>query len=149
MKTIFIAALAVLSAGPAMAQTAVQGVPPQGGPATNVPVLEGAQAAPDCGALNVPADKAFCVTAPLASMQALGDAYIARFQSEGWEVAMGDANYLLFAKRRADGQCEGLQMLAFYDTTRPDSPTAPGYLGFGTVPTMPCAERAADAPAAQ
>ncbi len=142
MKTIFIAAaLAALSAGSAMGQDA------QGGPATNVPVLEGAQAAPDCGALNVPADKAFCVTAPLAGMQALGEAYIGLFQAEGWEVVMGDANYLVFAKRRDDGQCDGLQMLAFYDPNRPDSPTTPGYLAFGATPPMAC--QAASAPAAQ
>ena len=37
-------------------------------------------------------------------------------------------------------------MLAFYDQARPDSPTTPGYLGFGAVPTMDCQ---AAAPAAQ
>jgi len=144
MKMIFIAVVAALAAGSAMAQESVQG-----GPATNVPVLEGAQAAPDCGALSVPADKAFCVTAPLASMQSVGEAYITLFQAEGWQIVMGDANYIVFARRRADDQCEGLQMLAFYDDTRPDSPTTPGYLGFGAIPSMPCAERAADAPATQ
>ncbi|HEY1223765.1 MAG TPA: hypothetical protein VGE54_00940 [Brevundimonas sp.] len=147
MKTVFIAALAVLSAGSAMAQT--QSAPPQGGPATNVPVLEGAVAAPDCGALSVPADQAFCVTAPLAGLGAVGEAYIALFQAEGWQVAAGGENYVLFARRTSETQCEGLQMLAFYDQTRPDSPTAPGYLGFGAVPTMPCQPATAAAPAAQ
>lgn len=137
MKSVFIAALAALSAGSAFAQDGAQ-TPPQGGPATNVPVLEGAQAAPDCGALNVPADKAFCVTAPLAGLGAVGEAYIALFKAEGWQVAVGDANYILFARRKGEDQCEGLQMLAFYDQTRPESPTTPGYLGFGSVPTMPC-----------
>ena len=150
MKTIFIAAMAALSAGSVLAQDAPpQTAAPQGGPATNVPVLEGAQAAPDCGALSVPPTQAFCVTAPLAGMQSVGEAYISLFQAEGWEIALGDANYLLFARRMADGQCEGLQMLAFYDTNRPDSPTTPGYLAFGSVPTMRCVERAPDAPVAQ
>ena len=137
MKTIFIAALAALSAGSALAQEAVQG-----GPATNVPLLQGAAAAPDCGGLSVTPDRAYCVTAPLVNMQTVGEAYIALFQAEGWQPVAGDANYVIFARRKADGQCEGLQMLAFYDTAAPNSPTAPGYLGFGAVPTMPCADRA-------
>ncbi|NBB52395.1 hypothetical protein GVN24_29350 [Rhizobium sp. CRIBSB] len=141
MKTILIATLAALSAGSAMAQGQTS-APAQGGPATGVPVLEGAQAAPDCGALSVPASQAFCVTAPLASMQSVGDAYIARFQSEGWEIVVGEANYLIFARRRTQAQCEGLQMIAFYDTALPDTPTTPGFLGFGTIPSIPCAERA-------
>lgn len=145
MKTIFIAALAVLSANGASAQTA-PAAPAPGGPATNVPVLNGAQAAPDCGALNVPADQAFCVTAPLASMQSVGEAYISLFQAEGWEIVAGDANYLMFARRKADNQCEGLQMLAFYDSSRPEGPAVPGYLGFGAIPTIPCGERAAGGP---
>ncbi len=145
MKSVFIAALAVLSAGSAIAQDA-----PQGGPASGVPVLEGAQAAPDCGALSVPADKAFCVSAPLASMQSVGEAYIGHLEGQGWQIVMGDANYLVFAKPRGDGQCDGLQMLAFYDDTAPDTPTTPGYLAFGTTPPIPCTPRAADAaPAAQ
>ncbi len=137
MKSIFIAAaLAALSAGSALAQDAAQG-----GPATNVPVLPGTVAAPDCGSLNIPADRAFCVTAPVTELGAVGEAYIALFQAEGWEIALGGENYLLFARRKTDDQCEGLQMLAFYDTNLPETPPPPGYLGFGAVPTMPSAER--------
>lgn len=136
MKTLLVAALAALSAGSAMAQT--QGAPAQGGPATNVPVLAGAQAAPDCGALNVPADRAFCVTAPVTGLGAIGEAYIALFQAEGWQIAAGGENYVLFARRKDEAQCEGLQMLAFYDTSLPESPPPPGYLAFGAVPTMDC-----------
>jgi len=148
LKSFLIAGVVALSAGSAMAQSQTP-APSPGGPATNVPVLEGAQVAADCGALSVPPTQAYCVTAPLASMQSVGEAYIARFRSEGWEIVLGEANYVIFARQQSAGSCEGLQMIAFYDTALPDTPTTPGYLGFGSIPSIPCAERPAEAATAQ
>jgi len=41
-----------------------------------------------------------CVTAPLASIGALADAYLANFESQGWIAAAGDAGQSLIAERR-------------------------------------------------
>lgn len=141
MKTL-IALTAVVSlglAGPVLAQS-------QGEAAAETPILAGATAAPDCGNLYGLAGKAFCVSAPLASVGALADAYVAHFEGQGWLGAGGDSNRVVLVKRRESGGCDGIQMIAFYDTTRPASPTATGYLGFATIPGDVCA---AAAPAAQ
>lgn len=134
MKSILIAvsALAALGAGAATAQST-------GAPASNTPVLSGATPAPDCGNLYGLAGQAFCVTAPLAAVGGLADAYIAHFEAQGWLVASGENNRVVFIKRRDGGGCDGLQMLAFYDTSRPAGPEAEGFLGFATIPGDVCA----------
>ena len=135
MKLTLLAAAAALFAAPAMAQGALP----------DVPVLAGATATPDCGNLYGLAGKAFCVSAPLAGISALADVYVAELESQGWLAAGGDANRVVFVKRREGGGCDGLQMQAFYDTSRPAGPTATGYLGFGVIPGDVCA---ADQPGA-
>lgn len=129
MKLTLLAAAAVLIAAPATAQGALP----------DVPLLAGATAAPDCGNLYGLAGKAFCVSAPLAAVGSLADAYVAELESRGWLVAAGDANRVVFVKRRDGGGCDGLQMQAFYDTSRPAGPEATGYLGFGVIPGDVCA----------
>ncbi|CAN7330744.1 hypothetical protein [Brevundimonas sp. LjRoot202] len=140
MKLILLAAAAALFTGPAMAQS----------PLPDVPTLAGATSAPDCGNLYGLAGKAFCVSAPLAGIGALADAYVAELEGRGWLAAGGDANRVVFVKRREGGGCDGLQMQAFYDTSRPAGPEATGYLGFGLIPGDVCAAgepgAAADAP---
>ena len=135
MKLTLLAAAAALIAAPAMAQGALP----------DVPVLAGATATPDCGNLYGLAGKAFCVSAPLAGISALADVYVAALESQGWLAAGGDAHRVVFVKRREGGGCDGLQMQAFYDTSRPAGPTATGYLGFGVIPGDVCA---ADQPGA-
>ena len=129
MKLTLLAAVAALFAGP----TAAQGSLP------DVPLLAGATPAPDCGNLYGLAGKAFCVSAPLAAVGSLADAYVTELESRGWLVAAGDANRVVFVKRRDGGGCDGLQMQAFYDTSRPAGPEATGYLGFGVIPGDVCA----------
>lgn len=129
MKLTLLAAAAVLIAAPATAQGALP----------DVPLLAGATAAPDCGNLYGLAGKAFCISAPLAAVGSLADAYVAELESRGWLVAAGDANRVVFVKRRDGGGCDGLQMQAFYDTSRPAGPEATGYLGFGVIPGDVCA----------
>jgi hypothetical protein len=128
MTFLLLAAAAVL-AGPAP----VQGALP------DVPILAGATASPDCGNLYGLAGKAFCVSSPLPGVAALADAYIAELEGRGWIAAGGDDNRVVFVKRREGGGCDGLQMQAFYDTSRPVSPEATGYLGFGVIPGDVCA----------
>lgn len=139
MKMMMLAAAAVLLAAPATAQEA----PP---PVTSSPeamVLPGATLAPDCGNLYGLAGRAFCVSAPLAGIGTLADAYIADLQSRGWLPAGGEDNRVVFVRRRDGGGCDGLQMQAFYDTSGPASPASLGYLGFGPIPGNVCADQPA------
>jgi len=160
MKTVFaVATAALMMAGSALAQTTpapatpapAAPVPagPQGVPATDVPVLPGAELAPDCGNLYGMNGRAFCVAILLANVATVADTYIADFEGKGWLVAAGDDNRVIFVKRRDGGGCDGLQMQAFYDTSRPAAPTSLGYLGFATIPGNVCAAAPAAAPAAQ
>lgn len=143
MKTMMIAAVLapVLAVLPmtAMAQTA------EVGHAVEAPVLPGATVDATCGGLYGLAGKAFCVTAPLASVGALAEAYITHFESEGWIAAGGDENRVVFVKRRDGGGCDGMQIQAFYDLSRPAAPEAPGYIGMATIPGDVCAAPAAGA----
>ncbi len=133
---ILISASAVLGllAGAAMAQTEQ----PQGAPAADMPVLGVAQVSPDCGDLHGMNGKAFCVMAPLAGIGELAESYISTLETQGWLVASGESNRVVFVKRRPEGGCDGLQMVAFYDTARPAAPESAGYLGFATIPGNIC-----------
>ena len=99
-----------------------------------VPVLAGAQRAPDCGNLYGLVGNAFCVTTSLSNMESLTDAYISHFGAQGWLIAGGSGDRAVFVRRRDGGGCEGLQMMAFRDTSQPATTEAPGYLGFSAVP---------------
>jgi len=128
MKLTLLAAAAAFIAAPVVAQGALP----------DVPLLAGATPAPDCGNLYGLAGKAFCVSAPLAAVGSLADAYVTELESRGWLVAAGDDNRVVFIRRRDGGGCDGLQMQAFYDTSRPAGPDATGYLGFGVIPGDVC-----------
>lgn len=99
-----------------------------------VPVLAGAQRAPDCGNLYGLVSNAFCVTTSLSNMEGLTDAYVTHFGAQGWLIAGGSGDRAVFVRRREGGGCEGLQMMAFRDTSQPATAEAPGYLGFSSVP---------------
>ncbi|HEX8660504.1 MAG TPA: hypothetical protein VF686_01465 [Brevundimonas sp.] len=148
MKIAGLAAAAALMAAPVWAQAPA--APAPAAPAVVSPdamVLPGATLAPDCGGLYNLAGRAFCVSAPLAGIGALADTYVADLQTKGWLTAGGDDNRVVFVRRRDGGGCDGLQMQAFYDTSRPAGPAAIGYLGFGPIPGDVCAAQPA-APAA-
>ena len=72
----------------------------------------------------------------VGSLTAVGSSGISTCRGRG---AGGDTNRVVFVKRREGGGCDGLQMQAFYDTSRPAGPDATGYLGFGTIPGDVCA----------
>lgn len=118
----------------------------QGGPA-DFGLLPGAELSADCGGLNNLAGRAWCVTAQLGQIGALADAYIADLSSKNWLAAGGDENRVVFIKRREAGGCDGMQMVAFYDTTKTAVAELPAYLGFATIPGDVCAAQSA-APAA-
>ncbi len=150
-----LAATAVLSLS-----TAVQAQTPGQTPAAPTPapgqvqpadvgLLPGARLSADCGGLNNLAGRAWCVTAPLGQVGALADAYIADLATKGWLAAGGDENRVVLIKRREGGGCEGMQMVAFYDTTKTAVAELPGYLGFAVVPGDVCAQAAAEKPASE
>jgi hypothetical protein len=142
----FLAATAALSLSTAVqAQTAA---PAQVQPA-EVALLPGAQLSPDCGGLNNLTGRAWCVTAPLGQVGALADAFIADLATKGWLAAGGDENRVVFVKRREAGGCDGMQMVAFYDTTKTAVAELPAYLGFAVVPGDVCAQPAAEKPASE
>lgn len=127
---------------PAASPAAPQPAGPQGAPATGIPLLQGAEPAPDCGNLFGLNGKAFCVAALMANVGTVAEAYISDLETKGWLAAGGDDNRVVFVKRREGGGCDGMQMQAFYDTSRPASPTSLGYLGFATIPGNVCAAAA-------
>jgi len=157
MKTLLIAAvlaaaspsltLAQNTAAPAP-QAPVQTAPtvPPGPAATGMPDLPPATESADCGGLL--RSPAFCVTAQLDQIGALADAYIADLETKNWLAAGGDDNRVVFIKRREAGGCDGMQMVAFYDTTKTAVAELPGYLGFATIPGDVCAAAAAATPPA-
>lgn len=146
-----LAATAVLSLSAAAAQAQTPAPAPvaaqQGAPA-DVGLLSGAELSADCGGLNNLAGRAYCVTAQLGQIGALADAYIADLETKGWLAAGGDENRVVLIKRREAGGCDGMQMVAFYDTTKTAVAELPAYLGFATVPGDVCAQ-AATPPAGQ
>jgi hypothetical protein len=159
MKILTIAATALLFSAGVCSTASAQTPPPaatapaapagpQGHPATDIPLLQGAEPAPDCGNLYDLNGKAFCVGILMSNVGTVAEAYIADLQTRGWLVAAGDENRVVFIKRKDGGGCDGMQMQAFYDTSRPAAPTSLGYLGFATIPGDVCAAHPAPAPAA-
>lgn len=110
---------------------------------SDIPVLAPAVASADCGGLlKAPA---FCVTARMDQTGAVAEAYLAHLEQKGWLAADGDDNRVILVKRREAGGCDGLQMVAFYDTTKPQAAEAPAFLGFATIPGDVCAAPAGGA----
>ena len=142
-----LSAPAVQAQTPAPAAPAAPQSTQQGGPA-DVGLLPGAELSADCGGLNNLAGRAWCVTAQLGQIGALADAYIADLSSKNWLAAGGDENRVVFIKRREAGGCDGMQMVAFYDTTKTAVAELPAYLGFATIPGDVCAAAAATPSAA-
>ncbi|WAC60580.1 hypothetical protein [Brevundimonas sp. SL130] len=143
-----LAATAALSLSTAVQAQTSAPAPTQVQPA-DVALLPGAQLSPDCGGLNNLAGRAWCVTAPLGQVGALAEAYIADLATKGWLAAGGDENRVVLIKRREGGGCEGMQMVAFYDTTKTAVAELPGYLGFAVVPGDVCAQAAAEKPVSE
>jgi hypothetical protein len=110
----------------------------RGEPVHDVPLLGIATVAPTCGDLPLSAPVS-CVSAPLAAMSSVAEAYIDHYKGLGWLPADGDDNRIVLIKRREAGGCDGMQIVAFYDTTVAAGPATPGFLGFATIPGNICA----------
>jgi len=129
-------AFAALMALPAAAQDAAPTAPaPQ---TVELPQVAGATADPTCGGRAELARIAFCISSTQAGMQGVADAYSAAFTGQGWLVGAGDANLIVFVRRKEGGGCEAFQMQAFADETRTPGPGAPAYLAFATIPGDVC-----------
>jgi hypothetical protein len=88
---------------------------------------------------------AVCVTARLDQIAALATAYEEHLTGLGWLAADGDDNRIIFVRRRDGGGCDGMQMVAFYDESKPAEATSPGYLGFAAIPGDVCTGQPAPA----
>lgn len=132
MRSVFIAAFgaACLAAGCASAQDAA--------PEVALPLVEGMSFDDTCGPRPQYQGKAVCVTGSLASIGPVAETYIGHFTGQGWQVVSGQDNGLIFARRRASGGCDGLEMAAYYDESRPVAPATAGWLAFAPMPGDLC-----------
>lgn len=138
MKTLILAAVAAVFAAPALAQTP----PPL---EVDIPDVAGVTADPTCGGKAQIAQQAFCVTTTQAGVNDVVTAYTAAFERQGWLAAAGDNNRVVYVRRKAEGGCDGFQMLAFADDTRLPAPGAPAWLAMATIPGDVCAASAPQA----
>lgn len=131
MRTMTAAMLAALAvAGGAQAQSQSN--------AATLPLLAGAQAAPDCGGAHT-ATAAVCVRTTIGALQTVFDAYVTFFQVQGWTSAGAIDNGLVMTRPRSAGGCDGLQVVAFNDPDQGSAPDSPGYLAVAPLPGDPCA----------
>ena len=137
MKIVMMAAAAVLLAAPAMAQTSP--APLQ----VDIPELPTAVADPTCGGKVGLAQQALCVMTTQGAIGGLVDAYSEAFRLQSWLAAGGEDNRVVYVKRRAEGGCDGFQMLAFADESRVPGPAEPAWLAFAAIPGDVCAARPA------
>jgi len=124
-------------------------VPAQAADPAQQLVLPGATRAPDCGGRAELARIAFCVTAPIGTMNTLGEAYVAKLGETGWLPADGSDNRVVFVRRRDSGGCDGLQMLAFYNEDQPVDESTPGFFALTAIPGDVCASAPAQSAPAQ
>jgi hypothetical protein len=141
MKTLILAAAAVVFAAPAMAQTPTR-------LNVEIPPVQGVTADPTCGGKTAIAQQATCVTTTQAGIGDVVTAYTADFARQGWLAAGGGDNLIVYVKRKPDGGCDGFQMLAFADETRVAAPGAPAWLALATIPGDVCARPASQPPVA-
>jgi hypothetical protein len=76
---------------------------------------------------------------------ALVDTYSEAFRLQNWLAAGGEDNRVVYVRRRAEGGCDGFQMLAFADESRVPGPAEPAWLAFAAIPGDVCAARPAAA----
>jgi hypothetical protein len=137
MRALLFSALAagLVAAGGAAAQT------PQAEVA--LPLVEGMEFDDGCGPRPQFQGRAICVRGALASIGPAAEAYIAHYASQGWEVVAGEDNGVVLARRRPDGACDGLEIAAFYDESRPVAPATQAWIAFAPLPGNLCAGTAA------
>ena len=137
MKIVMMAAAAALLAAPAMAQTPA---PLQ----VEIPELPTGVSDPTCGGKAGLAQQALCVMTTQGAIGGLVDAYSEAFRLQNWLAAGGENNRVVYVRRRAEGGCDGFQMLAFADESRVPGPAEPAWLAFAAIPGDVCAARPAE-----
>ena len=150
MRTVMMAALATLLAGPAIAQEPAPAAPPTPVLAplpVEIPDRPEATPDPTCGGREGLRQRARCIQTTQGAIGGLADAYNAAFASQGWLAAGGDDNRVVYVKRRPEGGCDGFQMLAFAAETPTEGPAEPAYVALAAIPGDVCATPPA-APAA-
>lgn len=130
------AALLVAGAASAQSTAGAQGE-------VGLPLVAGTEFDDTCGPRPQYQGKAICVRGNLASIEPVADAYIGHFTGQGWQVVSGEANGVIFARKRADGGCDGLELAAYYDESRPIAPATPAWLAFAPLPGDLCPGAAA------
>lgn len=137
MRTVFVAAFAAacLSAGAAAAQDAAAEV--------GLPLVEGMAFDDTCGPRPQYQGKAMCVRGALASIGPVAETYIGHFKGQGWQVVDGRENGVIFARRRLEGGCDGLELAAYYDENRPVGPATQAWIAFAPLPGDVCPVAAA------
>jgi hypothetical protein len=108
----------------------------------DLPVLEGAAAAPDCGGMPTvfEGDPVACVTAPIDRIDPLVWAYVREARARGWTDASGAANAIWLEKPGIDGKCQKLTIAGFWDFRRwPEPrPGIPGYVAVSVRSDVRC-----------
>ena len=118
-------------------QAAVEDAPAV--PRFELPEVEGAVVDPTCGPFASVARIATCVASTQVGLQDLADKYTAAFEAQGWLIAAGEDNRIVFVRRREGGGCDGFQVQAFTDESRLPNPAEPAYLAFAAIPGNICA----------
>ena len=144
MKAVTLAGLISLAAMPVLAQTPAAPTSVPLGQIVELPDVQGATADPTCGGRAAMARIAFCTASTQAGMQAVADTYTADFARQGWLVGTGNANLIVYVRRKEAGGCEAFQMQAFSDGSRASGPDAPAYLAFAAIPGDVCVDEPAE-----
>lgn len=110
----------------------------------DLPVLAGATPSPDCGGMREVMGDAgrgmVCLGAPVNAVNDLVFAYKREAASRGWADSGGAANALWMVRRGADGACERLTIVGFWDfrLTEQPAPDTPGFVGLQVEPVRSC-----------
>lgn len=108
--------------------------------AGGMPLLMGAEAAPDCGQVRMAAP-AVCVRTTIANLQPVFDAYVTLFEQQGWGPGAAIENGLVLTRAREGGGCEAMQVVAFNNPADGMTAASPGYLAIAALPDVACGAR--------
>ncbi|WGM32229.1 hypothetical protein [Brevundimonas sp. NIBR11] len=108
-----------------------------------VPTIEGVTADPTCGGRPPLASRATCLATTQAGIESTVDVLTADFARQGWIAADGGDNRVIYVRRRAEGGCDGFQVMAFAGNDNISAPAAPAYLAMAAIPGNVCAAQAA------
>jgi hypothetical protein len=109
-----------------------------------VPTVAGVTADPSCGGRSQLTAMATCVVTTQVAVEGVIDVWNGSFAEQGWLPADGADNVIVYVKRRPQGGCDGMQILAFADGNVA-SPAAPAYLAIAAIPGDVCAAQPAPA----